>query len=278
MSYSIEVVERSGNRLKLLFKGVPLALLNAVRRASIEYVPSMAVDFVVFNNNTSVLHDEIIAHRLGLIPLNSEEALRKYKSPEECAGKSSESSVECYAVLSLHASTKEGEIKTVYSGDLKPVTDPDVRPVYEGIPIVVLGPNQEISLEAYARLGRGVEHIKWSPATVSTVTYSARLTIKEELCTLCGKCVEVCPRNALTLENGKIRTYDERCILCRQCVNSCPVEAVVLGFKEDEFYLTIESSGSLKPETIVCEAFKIVISKLDKFLSILDSIKAQSGG
>jgi len=277
VSYSVTVVEKSGNRIRLLFKGVPLALLNAVRRASMEYVPTMAVDFVLFTSNTSVLHDEIVAHRLGLIPLSSEEALRKYKSPEECAGAGPERTAECYAVLSLHASAKEGETKTVYSGDLRPVTDPDVRPVYEKIPIVVLGPNQEISLEAYARLGRGVEHIKWSPVTISTVTYSARLTIKEELCTLCGKCVEVCPRGALVLEGGKIRAYDERCILCRQCIRSCPADAIELGFKDDEFYLTIESSGSLKPETVVTEAFKIIISKLDMFLNVLDSIKVQSG-
>ncbi|MEO3994093.1 MAG: DNA-directed RNA polymerase subunit D, partial [Desulfurococcaceae archaeon TW002] len=235
------------------------------------------VDFVIFSNNTSVLHDEIIAHRLGLIPLNSEEALRRYESPEECVGASPEESPGCYAVLSLQASAKEDETKTVYSGDLKPVTDPDVRPVYDKIPIMVLGPNQEISLEAYARLGRGVEHIKWSPVTTSTVTYSARLTIKEELCTLCGKCVEVCPRNALVMESSKVRTYEERCILCRQCIRQCPTDAIELGFKDDEFYLTIESSGSLKPETIVTEALKIIISKLDKFLSILNSIKAQSG-
>lgn len=277
MSYSVKITERSDNRLTLLFKGVPLALLNAVRRASMEYVPTMAVDFVIFSNNTSVLHDEIIAHRLGLIPLNSEEALRRYESPEKCAGTRPEESTECYAVLSLQASAREGETKTVYSGDLKPVTDPDVRPAYDKIPIVVLGPNQEISLEAYARLGRGVEHIKWSPVTISTVTYSARLTIKEELCTLCGKCVEVCPRNALVMESSKVRAYEERCILCRQCVRNCPTDAIELGFKDDEFYLTIESSGSLKPETIVTEALKIVISKLDKFLSTLNSIKAQSG-
>lgn len=277
MSYSVTVAEKRDNRIKLLFKGVPLALLNAVRRASMEYVPTMAVDFVLFTNNTSVLHDEIIAHRLGLIPLSSEEAIRKYKGPEECVGAGPERTVECYAVLSLHASAKDDETKTVYSGDLKPVTDPDVRPVYEKIPIVVLGPNQEISLEAYARLGRGIEHIKWSPVTVSTVTYSARLTVKEELCTLCGKCVEVCPREALVLESGKIKAYDERCILCRQCIRSCPADAIELGFKDDEFYLTIESSGSLKPETVVTEAFKIIISKLGMFLNVLDSIKVQSG-
>ncbi|MEM2004897.1 MAG: DNA-directed RNA polymerase subunit D [Zestosphaera sp.] len=277
MPYLVRVVERSGNFIKLLFKDVPLSLLNAVRRAAMEYVPTMAVDFVVFDNNTSVLHDEIVAHRLGLIPLDSNEALRRYKSPEECADVSPEESAECYAVLSLQDSAREGEVKTIYSNNLNPVTDPDVKPVYGNIPLVVLGPKQEISLEAYARLGRGVEHIKWSPVTTSTVTHSARLSVRQELCNLCGRCVEVCPRGALTLSEGRVVTHEENCILCRQCLRVCPTEAIDLSSKEDEFYLVIESSGALRPEVIIAEAFKVIISKLDAFLSALDSIKVQGG-
>ncbi|MEM2020941.1 MAG: DNA-directed RNA polymerase subunit D [Zestosphaera sp.] len=277
MSYSVTVIEKSGNYVKLLFRGVPLALLNAVRRASMEYVPTMAIDFVTFSNNTSTLHDEIIAHRLGLTPLYSEEAIRKYKGPEECADVSPEESTDCYAVLSLQGSAGDGEIKTVYSEDLKPVTDPDVKPVYDKIPLIVLGPKQEISLDAYARLGRGIYHIKWSPVTTAVVTYSARLDVDRGVCTLCGKCAEVCPRGALVLEGGSVVAHEEKCILCRQCVKACPVEAINLGFKEDEFYLNIESSGALKPETVIAEAFKVIISKLDAFLSALNSIKAQSG-
>lgn len=277
MPYAVSIVERSENFIKLFFKGVPLSLLNAVRRAAMEYVPTMAVDFVVFGNNTSVLHDEIIAHRLGLVPLNSNEALRKYKSPEECVNVAPEESTDCYAVLSLQDSAGDGEVKTVYSGDLKPVTDPDVKPVYGKIPLVVLGSKQEISLEAYARLGRGVEHIKWSPVTTSTVTYSAKLSVKQELCNLCGRCVEVCPKGALISSGGRIVTRSENCILCRQCLRACPTEAVDLSFNEDEFYLTIESSGALRPEVIIAEAFKVVISKLDAFLSTLNSIKVQGG-
>ncbi len=278
MSYSVTVVEKGRNYVRLLFRGVPLALLNAVRRASMEYVPTMAIDFVTFNNNTSPLHDEIIAHRLGLTPLYSEEAIRKYRGPEECVDVSPEVSTDCYAVLSLQESTGDGEVKTVYSSDLKPVTDPDVKPVYDKIPLIVLGPKQEVSLDAYARLGRGVDHIKWSPVTTAVVTYSARLNVDLGLCTLCGKCAEVCPRGALTIEGGTIVAREEKCILCRQCVRACPVEAISLGFKEDEFYLDIESSGALRPETVIVEAFKVITSKLDAFLSALNSIKAQSGG
>ncbi|PUA32202.1 MAG: DNA-directed RNA polymerase subunit D [Zestosphaera tikiterensis] len=277
--FAVEVIEKDEKTVKLKFKGVPLQILNALRRAALEYVPTMAVDLVVFRDNTSVLHDEIIAHRLGLIPLKSDEALNKYKSPEECVDVKPEESLDCYAHLTLEASTGPDEVKDIYSGDLKPVTDPKVRPAYDRIPIVRLGPRQSIALDAYARLGRGVEHIKWSPATISTVTYLAQINVDVSKCNLCGKCVEVCPREALAIEGNVLKTYEDRCIICRQCVRVCPTEAIDVTHKEDEYILTIESSGALRPERIVFEALKIVASKLDMLLSRLELIvKAEVRG
>ncbi len=277
--FAVEVLEKNEKIIKLKFKGVPLQILNALRRAALEYVPTMAIDLVVFKDNTSVLHDEIIAHRLGLIPLKSDEALNKYKPPEECVDVKPEESLDCYVHLTLEASTGPDEVRDVYSGDLKPVTDPEVKPVYDRIPIVRLGPKQSIALDAYARLGRGIEHIKWSPATISTVTYLAQINVDMSKCNLCGKCVEVCPREALKIEKSALRVYEDRCIICRQCVKVCPTEAIEVTHRKDEYILTIESSGALKPERIVYEALKIIMSKLDTLLSKLELIvKAEVRG
>ena len=269
----IEVVEKDENHVKLLIEGVGIHLVNAVRRAALEYVPTIATDFVVFRSNTSVLHDEFIAHRIGLIPLTSEEAVRKYKPPEVCSKEGMEEDLSCYAVLSLEASAGENEIKTVYSDELKPLTDPTVKPVHERIPIVKLGPNQRIELEAYARLGRGKEHIKWSPATISTVTYVPEVRVDWSKCTDCGECANVCPTGALTMSEGKLVVKEELCNLCRQCVQACPYDAVRLGHKEGKYYLTIESSGSLKPETIAVFAVKEIMIKLEDLISKLKSIE-----
>lgn len=273
----IRVLERSDTHVKLHFKNVPLPLVNAVRRAALEYVPSMAVDFIYFRTNTSVLHDEIIAHRIGLIPLTSEEAIKRYKQPEECKEPEAENDPECYAILMLEAEAGEDEVKTVYSGELRPITDPNVRPVTERVPIVVLGPGQRIELEAYARLGRGVEHIKWSPATVAVSTYVADIDVSEENCTLCGACVRYCPTGALKIEGGKLVTDSDKCTFCRQCVRVCDHDAITLRARPSEYRLYIESSGALKPETIVIEAVKEVIRKLDTLLSKIEGIEEAGG-
>ena len=270
---NVEVVERSENYIKLLIKGAGIHLINAVRRAALEYVPTIATDFVVFRSNTSVLHDEFIAHRLGLIPLTSEEALRKYRPPEVCSKEGMEEDLNCYAVLSLEASASEDNVRTVYSDELKPLTDPSVKPVHSRIPIVKLGPNQRVELEAYARLGRGKEHIKWSPATISTVTYVPEVRIDWGKCTNCGDCANVCPTEALIMSGGKLVVKEELCNLCRQCVHVCPYEAIRLGHKEGEYYLTIESSGALKPETIAVYAVKEIMGKLEDLISRLKSVE-----
>ena len=263
----VEVIERDDKHVKLLIKNIPLAIVNAIRRAALEEVPSMAIDYVIFRANTTVLHDEIIAHRLAMIPLTSEEAIRKYRKPEECSdGEEALYREGCYATLYLEAETKEDEVRTIYSSDLKPIDDPNVKPVSDKIPIIVMGPNQRLVLEAKARLGRGKEHIKWSPATVAVSTYVPKIKIDMKKCVKCGECARVCPTRAIRIESGELVVDESKCNLCRQCVKVCPEDVIMLSWLEDTYYLLIESSGALRPETIVVEAIKEVINKIDSLL------------
>jgi DNA-directed RNA polymerase subunit D len=240
----------------------------------------MAVDSVVFTANSSVFYDEYIAHRIGLVPLRSEEALDKYKFSEECveAGDRGIFTEDCFVKLDLEAKneSKKGEGKpiTLYSGDMK-TSDPDVRPVYDKIPIVILAPQQEVKLEAYARLGKGKEHAKWSPVSVAAHKYIADIKIDYSKChseECGGACVEACPRQVLELKDGKPvvrenKIYD--CTLCRACEEACPYEAIKVGWRKDEYIFTIESTGSLSPKRILLESVKILESKLDELVNKL---------
>ncbi len=270
---SLEILEKSDNVLKIRFKNVPLAIVNAIRRVILEEVPTMAVDYVIFRNNTSVLHDEIIAHRIGLIPLTSDEAVEKYLPPEECSDEKSLNKPGCFATLVLEAETGDDEIKTVYSGDLKPVDDPTVKPISGKIPIVVLGPNQRLVLEAKARLGRGKEHIKWSPVTIAVSTYVAKIVIDNKRCTACGSCASYCPTGALSIKGGKLVVDESKCNLCRQCVRVCDYDAIDLSWYQDMYDLKIESTGALSVKKIITLAVKELIRKLDDFLQSLSQVE-----
>ncbi|MBI2184903.1 MAG: DNA-directed RNA polymerase subunit D [Thaumarchaeota archaeon] len=161
----IKVVESSDSSLTVSLKGVSRSFANAVRRFAISEVPVMAIDDVVILDNSSVLYDELLAHRLGLIPLRTD--LSRHILPEDCDCKSALGCSKCRVLLVLDAEAADS-VKTVYSGDLRSEDD-FVKPVSDRIPVVKIAPGQKVKLEAYARLGRGREHAKWQASTVAVL-------------------------------------------------------------------------------------------------------------
>ncbi|MEM0000919.1 MAG: DNA-directed RNA polymerase subunit D [Desulfurococcaceae archaeon] len=261
----MEILEKTPFSVKLRVKDVPLHLLNSIRRASMSEVPTMAIDYVIFVENSSVFYDEYIAHRLGLIPLRSEEAYDRYKPPEECAeaGEKRVFSMDCFAKLDLEVEGPETGVITVYSKDFV-TSDPYVTPVHENIPIVKLIKGQRVKLEAFARLGRGKEHIKWSPVTVAVHKYVPVITVKET-CTACGKCVDACPRGILRVEGSKVAVNELQalsCSFCRLCEEVCDVHAISVSHRENEYILYLELTGALSARSVLLEASNILIKKL----------------
>lgn len=260
----VQFLGKDDARMSMIVQGVDASLMNALRRIVLAEVPAMAVDEVVVVENSSLLHDEILAHRLGLVPLRTD--LDGYNLPEECPCKSEFGCNLCRAVLTLEVEASEG-VRTVYSGDLKP-ENPNIAPVSDRIPLVKLAPGQRIRLEAYARLGRGKSHAKWQPVSASAYKNLPRVTVDGRHCDACGKCVEVCPKGVLIRVGDKVEVRNPvECILCRDCVEACPMSppAVELTWDPEVFVWNIESTGALPPERIVLEAFSILEGKLSDF-------------
>eukprot|EP00004_Rigifila_ramosa_P016638 TRINITY_DN3964_c0_g1_i2.p2 TRINITY_DN3964_c0_g1~~TRINITY_DN3964_c0_g1_i2.p2 ORF type:complete len:165 (+),score=35.82 TRINITY_DN3964_c0_g1_i2:202-696(+) len=59
--------------------GIDVSLANAFRRILIEEVPTMAIETVFVLNNTSIIPDEVLSHRLGLIPIRADPRLFVFK-------------------------------------------------------------------------------------------------------------------------------------------------------------------------------------------------------
>jgi DNA-directed RNA polymerase subunit D len=116
---------------------MPVFLANAIRRSVLE-IPVMAIDEVEIFKNDSALYDEIIAHRMGLIPIETTKASKEVKFK-----------------------LKEKGPKTVYSSDLSPAIGTGFK-----LPIVMLDEGQEFEVVAEAKLGKGIDHIKHSPGLV----------------------------------------------------------------------------------------------------------------
>ena len=260
----IQILEKTDDLMRFIVSGVNVPFVNALRRIILTEVPTMAIDEVVILENSSILHDEILAHRMGLIPLKTD--LDSYNLPEECECESELGCNLCRANLTLGVEATDKPI-TVYSGDLKP-ENPDITPVSGKIPIVKLAPEQRLNLEAYARLGKGKKHAKWQPVSMCTYMYLPKLKIDLEGCDSCAKCVKVCPEGVLvdTVEGIKPQEVIN-CTLCMDCVDVCPQDppALAISGEKEAFIFEIESTGVLPVERIITEALKILDEKLKDF-------------
>ncbi len=147
------------------FSNVPRQYVNSLRRLAISEVPTLAIDDVVMLENSSVMHDEAVAHRLGLIPLRTDPG--RFVMPHECDCKSTLGCSKCRVLLVLDSEASD-KSKVVLSGELVS-EDELVKPVSNEIPIVVLAPSQKLKFEAYARLGTGKSHAKWQPTSAAVV-------------------------------------------------------------------------------------------------------------
>jgi len=266
----IKISERKDLFLRLIVEDVDTAFMNSLRRIILAEVPSMAIDEVVIVENSSMINDEILAHRLGLIPLKTD--LDSYNLPEDCSCKSELGCNLCRASLTLDVEAGNN-IRTVYSNELVS-ENPSIVPVSDKIPIAKLAPAQKIKLEAYARLGKGEKHAKWQPVSVAAYKQFPKVKVNEALCDTCGKCVEVCPKRVLTLsESGKMLELRNAidCTVCKDCVNVCPASppALEVSWNKNVFVLDIESTGALPVERIVLEALKILDKKVELFLEQL---------
>ena len=137
--YEVTFIDRGDRSARFLVRGVTPAFANGVRRAILADVPTLSVDSVRVIENSSVMFDEQIALRLGLIPLTTPDDYR----PDEAV------------TLAIDV---EGPA-TAYSGDLVS-SDEQVQPAEENVPIIELKEGQRLELEADAALGRGKDHAK----------------------------------------------------------------------------------------------------------------------
>lgn len=269
---NVEIVDKTDTTMRLIIRDTDASFMNSLRRIMLTEVPAMAIEDVVIVENSSVLHDEILAHRLGFIPLTTD--LDSYNLPEECPCKSEFGCNLCRVALALKVEDVK-DMKTVYSGDMVS-ENPDIRPVSDRIPITKLVSGQKIKLEAYARLGKGKAHAKWQPVSMCAYKFFPQIRVDEKRCDACKECVKVCPKQILVAVDKKIEVRNLiDCTLCEDCVDACPADpsAIEVTWDKSTFIYDIESTGALPVERIVLESGSILGKKASEFLKKLKKAK-----
>ncbi|MEA3378741.1 MAG: DNA-directed RNA polymerase subunit D [Nanoarchaeota archaeon] len=236
--------------------------VNTIRRYIINKVPTMAMEDIEFIENSSALYDEIVAHRLGLIPLVTD--LVSYFEKEKCKCKG-KGCARCTLKLTLN---KMGPC-TVYAGDLKSM-DPKVVPAYPKMPIVKLLEGQSLKFEATAQLGSGKDHIKFSPGHIYYYGYPIIKTKENKDAKLA---VASCPKNILEIKGKKLSIKDIfKCDLCLACTDACP-EAITVEGSDKDFIIKIESWLQLSIKEIMIKAAEMFNEDLDNLANAIKKLK-----
>jgi DNA-directed RNA polymerase subunit D len=268
----LKIIDLTDTHAKFIISGTRPDMANALRRTLMTEVPKMAIETVEFHlgpirdedgkeyESVSPLFDEIIAHRLGLVPVPTDPELYVEKDQCTCNG---EGCPNCTIMYSLN---KKGPCE-VYSGDLEPLGSQELRVKDELIPIVKLGPKQALLVYASANLGIARKHAKWQVTSGTSYRYYPKVTIDMAKCDAGdAACITVCPRKVLAKKEGKLVVEDlEACTLCMACVDACSHGALEVEGDATKFLFEFETDGSLTARDTLRKALDILEKKFDGF-------------
>lgn len=262
---NIKLLQAKNLHLSFLVEGVEDYYMNTIRRFIVDEVPTMAIEDIEFRKNESALYDEMVALRLGLIPLKTD--LKGYSLPEECTCKG----------VGCAKCTLDLTLKTTASGyitaDKIKSKDPKVVPVYGDLQITYLLGDQKLEFSAKAQLGKGKIHAKWSPG-VAWYRHKPEISIDKTKAKDQVQMVKACPNKVLEEKNGIVSVNKDRlldCDLNAACVAVAPKGAIEVKAIPDAFIFSLESWGQLPTKEIIEQALVEFDKKLDEFAGLLGS-------
>jgi len=263
--------------------GYDPAIANALRRILLSDIPSMAIEKVYMYQNTSIMQDEVLAHRLGLLPLTADPRLFTYPpadwTPETGTDKDT---LEFSLVVKCTSSTdpsKKYNNEHVLTKHMQWVPRGGQRMRDPGcaekdILINKLRPGHEMEVKMFAVKGTGRDHAKFSPVSTAFYRLLPSITLTK---TVQG---EAATRLQSCFSPGviKLEGHNNKAVVANQRIDSCSrnvyryddlKDSVALEKVKDHFIFTVESVGALPPQDLVSMAWDVIIEKCDHFIGEL---------
>jgi len=238
--YEVEFVDRGDREARILVRGVTPAFANGIRRAIVADVPTLSIDTVRFVENSSVMFDEQLALRLGLVPLST--PLGEFEEGDT-------------VTLSLDVSGPG----TAYSGDLVS-SDGMVQPADDNIPIIDLKDDQRLELDADAVLSTGKDHAKHQGGVAVGYRHLQRVEVvgdRDEY----GDAEETNVLRGVIEEDGELIPTDE---FDHDLTNRYPGKEVEVHDVDEAFVFHVETDGSLTIDELVTGAAATISDRADE--------------
>ena len=275
----IRILETKEDRAKILLEETEPQIVNALRRVLIADVPKMAIEDVEFHlgpiraedgkeyESVAPLFDEMIAHRLGLVPIPTDLGL--YNRREDCPTCHGEGCPSCTIIYSLN---KRGP-GLVTSADMEPIGDSKLRPKDQGIPIVQLAEGQAILIYATAQLGTGKAHAKWQATHGVGYAYYPVLKAGGKAVDTLDPNVPFCGAHMLTTSvQEESVELPEDCTQCLKFREAFKVDSVKVASDPTRFVLEFETDGSMAAKDVLLKALDLLTERFGDLASQADAI------
>ncbi|KZV87853.1 hypothetical protein EXIGLDRAFT_723268 [Exidia glandulosa HHB12029] len=280
----VEIQRLSRRSVEFDLVGVDASIANAFRRILIAEVPTIAIEHVYVWNNTSVIHDEVLAQRLGLVPLDVDPSQMEYHNGvatdrntlvfrlqvacerRKGAAREETDPEKLYKnsnVLAKHLTwVPQGEQESFFA-------DHPPKPTNDNILLAKLRPGQEIEIELHAIKGQGNEHAKWSPVGTASYRLLPNIQIHRPIPPPLAEKFQKCfSPGVISVDptTKEVKVADPRReTMSREVLRHPEFEGMVsLSRIRDFFLFKIETESAYPPERLFTEAVTVFRDKVKR--------------
>lgn len=262
----VDVKELKPKKAVIRIEDTSSYFVNSLRRIMLADLPKLAVDNVVIYDNTSALFDEIVAHRLGSVPIPTDLSLLTFKDECVCKGKG------CPNCTVRYTLSKEGD-GTIYSGDLQPA-EKSWAIKEDKIPLVELYGDQRLILEIEAVLGRGRDHAKWQPVQAPGYRMETTVEFDKKRMNDLEKFIKKLPKNLVEIKGDKLEVKDPAQLsLLEYHIDKEKADFITMKRDPSKITFSFETDGALSAKDAIIESAKILQEKYKELGKQLKNIK-----
>jgi len=262
----VNILDLKRKKAEIQIDDTKAYFINSIRRVMISELPKLAISDVLIYDNTSALFDEIIAHRLSLIPIPTDLGLIGFRDECACKGKG------CPNCTVRYTLSKEGD-GMIYSGDLQPA-EKSWAITEDKIAIVKLYGDQRLILEVEAVLGKAKDHAKWQAVQAPGFRMQPIIEFDKKKLNDVKEFVEKLPKDLVKINGNKLELKDiKKLAVLESYIDKDKIDFINIKKDPTKIIFSYETDGSFSAKDAIIESAKIIENKYSELEKLLTKMK-----